>query len=319
MSSLKNKIVSLFRSRKVNIFILFLGLALLFSLLTKLSKDYTETVQFNIQINNIPDDMVLVTDSLHKLDVTLTTYGFKFIGYNINKPLIQLDFKKLTKDGSYYYWTKNNGLSDLVSQLKSNVKIESVNPESIVFNFDKNASKMVPVILNSKFSFISGFDIVNKIRLNPDSIKVIGPQTLIDSVHMITTDTLVLTNVNKNIQAIINIDITNSPEQLKFSPEEILVNAKVEKFTEGSVDVPITMKNLPANVRVKYYPKKVKVFFYTSLSHFKNVNADDFVVICDFSKINETASFLTPQVISIPENVKNIRLETKRIEFITVQ
>lgn len=319
MSSLKNKIVSLFRSRKANVFILFLVLALLFSVLTKLSSDYTKTVPFKVENQNVPEDVVIISDSLHTLDITLTTYGFKFLRYYLDRPSVMLNFDKLSKTESAYYWTKNNGLADLVAQFEANVKIESVNPDSLVFRYDKNATKLIPVVANTKLSFAPGFDIVETLELSPDSVKAVGPQSILDSIYSVSTDTLKLGNVNKDISTSVAIDLLHVSDQVKFSHEDINVNAKVEKFTEGSVDVPISIRNLPEDFRIKYYPKTIKVFYYTSLGNFKNVTAEGFTVVCDFENISDDTTFLIPELTNSPKGVKNVRLDTKRVEFITIR
>ena len=99
----KTKITLFFSSKKVNVFVLFLVLALLFSVLTKLSKDYTQTVVFNIEKVNIPVDKLIVNDSSHLLNITLTTYGFKLIKYYLARPSIVVDFQKLEKNKTHYF------------------------------------------------------------------------------------------------------------------------------------------------------------------------------------------------------------------------
>ena len=139
--ALKNKIASLISSKKVNVFVLFLVLALLFSVLTKLSKDYTQTVVFNIEGINIPEDKLIVGDSTHLMHITLTTYGFKLIRYYLVKPSIIVDFQNLEKNNTHYFWTEKREFSNVVSQFDQNVKIKSINPDTIAFRYDVNNVK----------------------------------------------------------------------------------------------------------------------------------------------------------------------------------
>ena len=53
MSRLKIHISRLFKSKKINVLLVFVLLALLFSILTKLSKDYTKTISFDIEMIDI--------------------------------------------------------------------------------------------------------------------------------------------------------------------------------------------------------------------------------------------------------------------------
>ena len=103
----KSKIASYFKSKKVNVFLLFLILALVFSILTKLSDDYTHTIAFSIEAENIPEEQIIVRDSSHAIDITLTTYGFRLMKYYLSKPSLKVDFTTLDKNATHYFWIQN--------------------------------------------------------------------------------------------------------------------------------------------------------------------------------------------------------------------
>ena len=72
---------------------------------------------------------------------------------------------------------------------------------------------------------------------------------------------------------------------------------------------------LPLN----YFPKSVNVSFYTSLSAFNTIAANDFKVVCDYKAINEDSKYLEPELVKRPDNVKTTRLHQQKIEFIIVE
>ena len=90
MSRLKIHISRLFKSKKINVLLVFVLLALLFSLLTKLSKDYTKTISFDIEMTNVPSQYVILKDSVQMLDVTLTSSGFNLLKYYLIDPQLIL-------------------------------------------------------------------------------------------------------------------------------------------------------------------------------------------------------------------------------------
>lgn len=315
----RNKIVLFFSSKKVNIFVLFLVLALLFSVLTKLSKDYTHTVAFSIESINIPEDKLIINDSLHVLDITLTTYGFKLIKYYLAKPSIIVDIQNLEKNSTHYFWTEKREFSNVVSQFDPNVKIVSINPDTIAFRYDVNHVKKVPVILDSDINFSSGFDLISDYSIKPDSIKVIGPKVLTDSISEIFTKQLILEDVNSNLLVSVELNLPENMEDLKFSHNQVQISAEVERFTEGSINVPINIINIPDGIKLKYYPKEISVVYYTSLSNFKSISSSSFIVECDYKALNFNDTYLIPKIVQKPDKVKNVRLNEKRIEFILLQ
>ncbi len=315
----KSKIVSFFRSKKANVFILFLLLALTFSILTKLSKDYTQTISFNIEAVNVPEDKVIVKDSSHVIKITLTTYGFRLIKYYLTEPTIKVDFQNLDKNTTHYFWIERRELSNIVSQFDPSIKIESINPETIAFRYDVNHVKKVPVILDSEISFSSGFDLTKDYTINPDSIKVIGPKIIVDSISEIVTKRLKIDDVNSNFNISVKLNLPEQIEDLKFSHKQVQVSAEIERFTEGSINIPVDIVNIPDGIKIKYYPKEVSVLYYTSLSNFNSISSSSFIVECDFNALNNQDTYLIPEIVQQPDYVKNVRLNEKRIEFIIIQ
>lgn len=316
MSIIKNKLSKLYKSKKVNILIAFSLLALLFSLLTKLSKDYTRTISFNVDMLNIPEEQIILKDSLHKINVTLTTYGFNLLKYYFVDPTLQVDFSKLKKKSNYYLWTKNNEFQNIANQFNASTKINGISPDSIKFNYDTYFVKSVPIILNKEVTFASGFDIDGSYQLQPDSIKVIGAKSVIDTISNIETMTFSLKDVNSDINSSIQLKISKGNSDIKYSEDKVTVKGTIKKFTEGSFLVPVSVINLTENVNIKYFPKEIEVIFYTSLDYYKTISENNFRIECDFSQVTDDNSKLIPKIKKQPDSVRNVRLGTKSIEFI---
>lgn len=316
---MKNLIASFFKSKRVNVFILFFSLALLFSILSKLSSDYTKTLTFKIKPINVPEEEVIISDTLHKLDITLESYGFKFITYFFKAPEIKVDFSDLEKDKGSYLWIERKQLSSIVEQFDSKIKIKAINPDTIFFKYDTNYIKKVPVFLNETIDFAPGFDVTDEFKIKPDSVKLIGAKTILDTINEVITEPFTLNEVNTSIQQRVALNIPESFDNLKLSDTEVIVSAQVEKFTEGSLDVPVRIINVPEGTRINHYPKTVTIFFYTSLSNYRTINESQFIVECNYLDINDNSSFLTPKIVKQPKHIKNVRLETKKIEFILSQ
>lgn len=316
MTVFKRNIIPLFKTKRINIFILFIVLALLFSILTKLSKNYTQTFSFHINAINVPEDIVIIKDTTNVIHITLTAFGFRQIKYYFTNPTIDVDFSALDKNTTHFNWIAKRELSNIIEQFDINEKIENINPDTLFFRYDVNIIKKVPIVLNSDIKFLSGYDLIETFNLEPDSIKVIGPRILIDSILEIPTEKLVLDNINSDVENIIKLKLPNQNQDLKFSHTQIQVSGVVEKFTEGTIDVPINIINVPKNIKIEYYPKVVPVIYYTSLSNFKSISSSSFIVECDYNVLNNKDSYLIPKIVQQPEQVKNARLNIKRVEFI---
>lgn len=313
---IKSKLFRFVKSKKINVFILFLALSFMFLLLTKLTQDYTKTLNFNIEPINAKENYVIISDSTHNFDVTLSTYGFKLLRFYLSKPKLTVDLSELDNYGNNYVWTKSRGIAHISSQFNENVKLLALNPDTIRFKFDVNAVKQVPVNLQTDISFVPGFDISGEYNVIPDSVKIIGPKVLLDSIKSVKTELLSLSDIKFNIDQSLGVILPDSSENLVYSHKKVIIKGKVEKFTEGSIEVPVDVVNVPDNVAINYFPKSINVLYYTSLSNFKNVNKSDFIVECDFNDLTTESVFLEPKIVKSPNNIKSTKLSRKRIEFI---
>lgn len=311
--------ISYFKTKRLNVFLLFIVLALLFSVLSKLSNTYTRTFKFAIVPINLPDDHVVVSDSTAYMDITLTTHGFKHAKYYLTSPKIELDFNVLDKSNTHYSWIELKGMSNIRKQFDADISVDNINPDTLQLRYDKNFVKTVPVRLNSDITYATGFDLTEPFKLEPDSIKIIGPKVVIDSINEFETNSFKLEHVNFNINE--QIDLVNpfKNNEVKLSTHSVIVSGSVEKFTEGEVAVPISVVNIPEGVNVNFYPKTTSVIFYTSLNNYKNITTSSFIVECDYSLLNNETTFLSPRIVKQPDFVKSVRLNVKQVEFILTQ
>ena len=87
-------------------------------------------------------------------------------------------------------------------------------------------------------------------------------------------------------------------------------------FTEGTIEVPVTMTNRPEDITINYFPKTVTILYYVDLDSFGLIKANDFIVECNYEDINEEQTYLIPKIVKSPELIKRVNIKQKRIDFI---
>ena len=320
IKKIKSDIKTSIKTKKINVFFLFLFFAFIILIFTKLSKEYTNTMAFKIDKVNVSQENIILNDSNAILNITLKTHGFKWLKYYFNKPKIAIDFvKDVDKIDSTLVWSKSKAYLLESTQFGKQVELLNIAPDTLRFRFDVNLVKKVPVILNADIKFAQGFDVAEPFKIIPDSINVIGPNILASQVNRIETELIKMTDVKSDIKKAIQLKLPKKSKDLKFSNKSISLTATVEKFTEGTLKVPVTIKNIPNNKRIKYFPKFVNVTYYTSLNNFKTISAKDFRVECDFSKTTNNQSFLLPELTKSPATVKHVKINQQHIEFIIIE
>ncbi|TYA72019.1 YbbR-like domain-containing protein [Seonamhaeicola marinus] len=318
MGKITSKIGASLKNKRVNVFFLFLLFSFVILIFSKLSKDYTNTLAFQIEKLNVPEEQVILNDST-TIDITLKTHGFRWFNYYFNTPKISVDFTKdVSKKDKMYIWSQSKDYLKN-TQFDKEVQILNVSPDTLLFRYDSNMVKKVPVTLDADIKFSAGYNVFGAMKLEPDSVTVIGPHVLVKEIKEIETEKLSLEEIRTDIEEPISIILPENSIDLKFSAKTIMVKAEVKKFTEGTLKVPVEVINIPKNINLKYFPKEVNVAYFVSLDNFNTVNAEDFKVICNYKNVTGNQTFLVPELVKYPDKVKSAKINHQQIEFIIIK
>ncbi len=312
-----HNLFNLLNTKNRTAFLLFFGIAFGVLLLTKLSKEYTKTFTFYIQETNVPQNEILIKDSTQQLYITLKGIGFDLFPYYFKKDSLKIDFQKnSTKTADAYVLTSTNSFGSISEQFPKSLEVVNISPNSVFFPYDVLDTKKVPVQIHANITYHSGYFTTKKLWCEPDSVTVIGASEVLKKITTIPSDSILLSDVKENINKKVDLQLPKTLQQVKYSAKTIEVKAIVEKFSEGTVQVPITLKNAPKDLKLSYFPKMVTVTFYASLSNFKTIDAHQFSVVCDYKKRLQEGSILIPEIDKQPQNIAYARLNTTQIEYI---
>lgn len=319
MKTFRLKILDLLRSKKINIFLLFFVLSFSILILTKLSKIYTATIPFKLNPKQVDDAHVLVNANDKVLDVTIQTSGFNWFRYAINQPSLDINFSKdVSRKDSTIIWSVSKGFSNINKQFSKEQKVISINPDTLVFKFDVNAVKYVPVKLDVVIKFAQDYNTLDVVKTKPDSIKLIGPSSVLKNIADIKTKKAEFLNIKKNINKALPLQLAGLNKEVKTNVREVDLHVTVSKFSEAIVTLPIEVINLPEGQSINYFPKEVSLSYITSLDNYNLITNQDFKVICDYNNATENF-YLIPELVKQPKIVKNTRFLQQKIEYIIIK
>lgn len=320
-SQLKTYLLKSVKNKKLNVFGLFLILSFLILVITKLSETYVETITFQVDYKNLPENTVITLDSTPKIDVTVSTHGFNLLSYIFKDAEYAIDIEKCSKSrADSYLWLAEKGSYEFNQLMPQSVKIVSIQPDSLELPFGILATKKVPLKLNANVGYSDGYNSMDGFVLTPDSIKVIGAEKDIREIVSIPTELVEFKALKSDIEQKVNLDVNSISDQVKLSEPFAVLTAKVEKFTEGIVDIPVTIINKPAEIELNYFPKQIKVSYYLGLKDYKDVKSYDFKIECDYNElIDNNTSYLTPRLIVNTDKVKKAELKQNKVSYIIVE
>jgi len=286
-------------------------------MLTKLSETNTQSIDLDIKLYNLEDEIVVLEDSLSSPQVTLRAKGFSLLKYMfMTSKTISVDAQNETsKRGKQLLWDIGNNKYQISQVFGNSVEILDIKPDTVYFAFDILSSKKVPVKLDNDISYASGFDVINELKLSKDSVKIIGSKRHLDTVRVIKTNKVTIDNVNSDISE--QVTFINSSRDIEILPKSLELNGVVKRFTEGKFSLPVNLINAPIGKKVNFFPKNIDLIYYVDVERFKNVKPEDFKVVCDFSRLNNaTQNNLELQIVKSSSFVKSSRLAQNRVEFI---
>lgn len=284
-------------------------------MLVQFSKTYTQLIEVPLNYVNIPLDKSISDQRPAHIDLQLQDNGFSIYYYKIFNPELTIDLSKAREINKRLVYRLENHLAEIEEQLKIDFERSRIIQEEIVVPFQLKKEKILQVIPQVEVNYAVGYSADEPVKLEPDSVKVSGPEKIIDSISSVPTRSIKLNKVNQDLEGNVEID-TSGLGMLSFYANSVKYYQSVAKFTEGRAEVHVDVINVPEGLNLAYFPKTVVLYYQVSLKRFDSVSSADFRVVCDFNKISEGDDYMLAQIVEKPGFINNIRLNERRIQFV---
>lgn len=313
-----------FSYRKVLVFVICLALASFLWLLNSLEKHYTSRIIIPVNYVNFPKDRQISVLLPRNFDLLVDAYGYTLLSYKLRMPFapIQINVSELIDNvweiypKDKYTISTRNHLTEIEKQISSEIRILSIKPDSLVFNFSKIISKKIRVRPDIKINFENQYSLENEPATYPDSILVSGPKNILDTLKFVCTSYREFNKVARTIQQKIGI---NPPKGLKTNDNEVLLTIPAEQNTEVTFEVPIQIINTPSDILVKTFPGKVKVACRIGLSKYKKLDYSAFRATINYKTIDVSDARLPVIFESHSDVVLAVSYSPKEVEYILEQ
>lgn len=296
-------------------FMFFLGFSAVIWIFVQFSEQYVEMVELPLEYINVPKDKILNGNNQEMLTLRVRQNGFNIARYRLFPPELSIDVTSATEQGNILLYNLEDQKPALLSQL--GLEYEDVNfmDEELRISFEQKAVKTVQVVSNIHLDFSVGYSALEEIRIDPDTVQISGPASVLDTIEEIGTVALEISNISHDIQGKVKLHKGNFDEVTLFN-EEVNYSLRTAKFTEGRVKIPVELINVPEGNNVVIFPKEVVVFYQVSLDDFEKIKPSSFKVVVDFENTMAGDGFLLAQVVQKPSIVTNVRLSEKRVQFV---
>ncbi len=294
-----------------------LSISLLLWFSIKLPKNYSHTIKFNINYTNIPKNKILKKDQLHHIKLNIKGTGFNLLGYTFsNKNYINFNLNEInyiTPDKGYIL--PYNYINSISKQLSSDIDIINFQMDTLWVNLEDKTIKKIPISINTKLTFVKGYQLIKPIEKSIDTIIISGSKSDVEKILSLDIPMFKKDNISTSFQEEITIKLP-LVKNVKFSSDKVILKGTVDKVTQGFYDINIKVVNVPKNTIIKTFPKTTRVHYNVTLSNYKNINLTDFEIILDYSKINTSVNYGTLKLSKQPKEIFNVSISPKQVEYL---
>lgn len=310
---------SLRLNRKVITFIFCLIASAFFWLVTVLSKKYSTVINVPVTYINIPSDKLIFGDLPETIGIKVKASGYRIALFKAMKKInrVTVDTKEMRRYKNGYYLSTANKVDNISRQLVSEFEVVKIYPDTLFFGLVNRAEKIVPVKLNLEINYEKQFNLSDSIRIFPNAIQVSGASDKIDKIDFVETEKVVIQNAKELISQKVQLVIPS--KEITISSSSVNLTVPVAQFTEGNIDLPLEVRNLPNNFSIKTFPDKVNFKFMVAYENFNKINPEMFKAVVDYSKAELNSNLLKVEVKNFPSQYiseKTIKVSPEKVEYI---
>ena len=311
------------KSHELLIFCFFLAVSFGFWLLQALNETLEREVQVNLQLENKPENVVIIDSLPPSVSVVLRDRGFELARHSFStifRPnLVKIDFTKydIGKTDAEVYISAADMQRMLSRIFAVSTKIQSFRPDTLRFSYNHGHSRVLPVKLAGDVKAAQEHYIQHT-SIYPDSVLVYAPASILDTMHAVYTEEYLLEDLHED--GSYNIGMRKQ-KLLKYKPGQVSINVKVGGFTENKLQVPVIGLNFPAEKKLRTFPAEVTVKFHIESGRFNEVTSKDFVLATTYEELlqNPNGSKLKLHLKTVPEGVSNVRISPEEVDYLIEQ
>jgi len=217
-----------------------------------LSEEYYANVNVPLRVVGFPNNYTIGNEIPETITIKLRGVGWKLFSVNIGKDVTYN--VSVNKDSGFKQIKLMDYLTDNRWML-SELDVISIVPNSLTFSIERRLKKKLPIVADLNIEFRAGYGLAKQVLLEPDSVIIDGPLSVVNSIKEIKTKAIVLTSLDK--MTIKNIDFVYLPGT-SFGTRFVTVNLDIQRIVDKQFDdIDVEVLDVPPDRDVIVLPNKI--------------------------------------------------------------
>lgn len=309
----KNKFLPRAREDRA-ILMLCIGIAFIFWIGVRMSQSYISTKKIELHFL-IPPNQAFRKAPPADMSIQIKGTGWDILYDHLRRSRIHLTYD-LTQRSSIHLDEKRL-LNDIRNRLfADDLSFYNLSHDDIHLSLEPRMDKWVPIRPIPDLHYQAGHYLSGNLKLEPDSVQISGPQSVVAPIYEWPTAILSLKDLKNNYEG--ELALKTAPAALSLYPTWVKVSVPVEQVTEKTLFVKIQVKN--ATQQYRLFPSQVRLICNVGLSQFNTLSSNDFKAEVDLSNEALQDGNTVPVTVSLqPTIVTNVRFAPKVVEYYTVK
>lgn len=311
------------KSNELLVFCFFLAVSFGFWLLQALNETLEREVQVALELENIPDDVVIIDSLPPSISVTLHDRGLSLARHSFSslfrRNVVKVDFAK------YESGLNDDEVSISPSDMQrmlhrifaATTKIQAIRPDTLRYTYNHGHSRTLPVKLAGSLKATTQH-YIQSIRVEPDSVRVFAPANILDTMRVVYSEPFLLEGLHEAGSYQIAL---RKQKFLKYEPSQVSIKVGVGYYTEKTVKVPVIGLNFPADRKLRTFPAQVSVTFRVESGRYHQLTSEDFVIATTYEELllNTESAKLLLHPKTVPDGVSDIRISPQEVDYLIEQ
>jgi hypothetical protein len=217
-----------------------------------LSEEYYANVNVPLRVVGFPKGFTIGNEIPDNITIKLRGIGWKLFAVNIGKDVAYNI--SVNGDSGIIQIKLMDHLTDNRWML-SELDIIDIIPNSLLLSIERRIKKKLPIVADLSLDFKAGYGLAKQVVLEPDSIVIDGPHSVVNSLTEIKTKEIKLSSLDK--LTIKNIDFIYLPGT-SFGTKFVSVNLDIQRIVDKQFDdIDVEVLDVPPDRDVILLPSKI--------------------------------------------------------------
>lgn len=297
------------------IFLFFLALSTVFWIFQTLNETYDEEIRVQLELRNVPGNVVITTPLPATVQVTLRDKGIALLSYRYTRKLkpVVVDFNTYSNATGHVTIQASELLKQVSGQLLSSTQLLSFKPDAMQLYYNYGECKRVPVILLGQVRAARLYTLADT-QLSTDSVTVYALKEQLDTITAAYINPFDLRNLSDTTKVKAEFAKVSG---VKFVPSSVDITFCIDRLVEKTVQVPVQQVNFPASKQLRTFPASVNVSFQVGMGLYRNITSENFVLVVNYEDLlKNKSSHCHLSLKTIPTGVSHVKITPQDVEYV---